>query len=308
MTEKERPMKSPTPSRRASARTATIISTLLVAAAPPVLSTRQADAAPSPSDAIEVTMGDYAYKVSGPLKSGGTIRYRNTGKEAHVAVYLRLRPGKTLADVQTALASDKPDALASVGEEVSLPGAMVSPGHEVAITVPTLKAGTYVLICFIPAETDGKPHFMKGMISQITVAAVKAKASAGDVKFDVTPGKGIIGPNSLKAGKHTFDLRVGPGGAALEPLLLAVPNGETVASIATKIDAIFATADKGAMAKGSGAKLAKLLVFAGFDFKETRTASFGVNLKPGNYILAAVDNDKKPLPDPIREQITIKVT
>ena len=44
------------------------------------------------------------------------------------------------------------------------------------------------------------------------------------------------------------------------------------------------------------------------DFKKDRTVSFGVDLKPGQYIFAAVDTDIDKLPNPFLEQITIKVT
>ena len=44
------------------------------------------------------------------------------------------------------------------------------PGGESSATLD-LEPGNYVLVCVIPAMTDGQPHFMKGMVKEIIVAA-----------------------------------------------------------------------------------------------------------------------------------------
>src|SRR5690349_13147212 len=55
------------------------------------------------SDTIQIEYLDYAYKVSGPLTAGGTIEFRNGGKEMHMMYVGKLKAGKSLTDVQTAL-------------------------------------------------------------------------------------------------------------------------------------------------------------------------------------------------------------
>ena len=65
-------------------------------------STTSARAQGSPVVSIEMT--DFAYSVSGPLTAGGSLRISNTGKEFHMLGVGRLKPGKTLADLQKALA------------------------------------------------------------------------------------------------------------------------------------------------------------------------------------------------------------
>jgi hypothetical protein len=55
------------------------------------------------SDVVTIEMSDFAYSVSGPLITGGTLQIRNTGQEFHMLGIGRLKPGKTLADLTKAL-------------------------------------------------------------------------------------------------------------------------------------------------------------------------------------------------------------
>lgn len=52
------------------------------------------------SDTIQIDYVDYAYEVSGPLTAGGTIELANKGDEFHMIHAAKLKPGKTLKDVQ----------------------------------------------------------------------------------------------------------------------------------------------------------------------------------------------------------------
>jgi hypothetical protein len=58
---------------------------------------------PKAEATVSVTMTDYAFAVSGPLVAGGTLKVANNGTEFHMLGMGRLKPGKTLADVQTAI-------------------------------------------------------------------------------------------------------------------------------------------------------------------------------------------------------------
>lgn len=64
---------------------------------------------------IDVEMIDYAYKVSGPLQAGGTVKLSNTGKEFHMLGMGKLKPGKTLDDFREVLSQGGPE-----GGEASL--------------------------------------------------------------------------------------------------------------------------------------------------------------------------------------------
>jgi hypothetical protein len=52
------------------------------------------------------------------------------------------------------------------------------PGGENSATVD-LEPGRYVMVCVIPAMTDGQPHHMKGMVKEISVVARRGVQQAG---------------------------------------------------------------------------------------------------------------------------------
>ncbi|HWC11394.1 MAG TPA: hypothetical protein VG455_09250, partial [Acidimicrobiales bacterium] len=60
-------------------------------------------AAPQGSSSVTVDMTEYAFAVSGPLTAGGTVQLANRGREFHVAAMGKLKPGRTLADIEAAL-------------------------------------------------------------------------------------------------------------------------------------------------------------------------------------------------------------
>ena len=63
---------------------------------------------PRGSDTVTIEMRDHSYTVSGPLNAGGTLRISNVGREVHMMGLGRLRPGKTLQDLQAILAEFGP--------------------------------------------------------------------------------------------------------------------------------------------------------------------------------------------------------
>jgi hypothetical protein len=78
----------------------------------------------------------------------------------------QLAPGKTLADFQAWVQGGMkgPPPAKPVG---GVTGPDVG-GHQTFTA--TLAAGKYVLICFVPDKADRKPHFMHGMVKEITVS------------------------------------------------------------------------------------------------------------------------------------------
>ncbi len=124
------------------------------------------------ADAI-ISMADYTFVITGTLRSGNqTVRLDNVGQEIHEAVFLRLKPGKTMADVQKAMQAQaggqslSPDQLPFEG----MPGGTMLSPHLTAFINPNLQPGDYVLACFIPSPSHGgQPHAALGMIRQVTV-------------------------------------------------------------------------------------------------------------------------------------------
>ena len=114
---------------------------------------------------VTATLYDYNFKLSAPIKPGlRTIRVYNAAKQHHELELVELAPGKTASDV-----------LAWMGKmEGPPPGkalggiAGIAPGVSQSFT-NNFKPGKYALICFLPDAKDGKPHFVHGMVQEITV-------------------------------------------------------------------------------------------------------------------------------------------
>jgi hypothetical protein len=122
--------------------------------------------APEPIADITITEKDYDFVVTGPLTAGPhTIRVENAGLQLHEVSVNQLAPGKTVADFQAWVQGGMkgPPPARPIG---GVTGPDVG-GHE-TFTV-TLAAGKYVLICFVPDQLDKRPHFMHGMIKEITI-------------------------------------------------------------------------------------------------------------------------------------------
>jgi uncharacterized cupredoxin-like copper-binding protein len=135
---------------------------LVVTPAPP-----GATAAQEPTSHVTVTLSDYAFTASAPLTAGThTIRVENTGPQLHELTIERLAPGKTIADWQRWLAGGMK------GEPPSMPvGGFAGPDSgKVGWVTVTLTPGSYLLLCYVPDVKDGAPHFVHGMVKEITIS------------------------------------------------------------------------------------------------------------------------------------------
>jgi hypothetical protein len=121
-----------------------------------------------PQADVTVNMIDYAFAITGTLRSGEqTIRVMNTGEALHEMQVFRLNEGTTFEQF-TAMLDQEPQE----GQEppfTYVGGPVMSPGVDGFVTL-NLEAGTHVLVCFIPApEHGGQPHYKLGMITQVDV-------------------------------------------------------------------------------------------------------------------------------------------
>ena len=126
-----------------------------------------AAAAAEPKADVTVTLSDYAFATSGPLTAGTrTIRVENAGPQLHELTIERLLPGKTLTDWQQWMAGGMR------GTPPAEPaGGLVGPDKgKVGWLTVTLTPGNYLLNCYVPDAKDGKPHFLHGMVQQITIS------------------------------------------------------------------------------------------------------------------------------------------
>jgi len=300
-------------------------------------------AAPQGEPVVTIDMIDHAFQVSGPLTAGGTIRLNNKGAEFHMVAFGKFKPGKTITDLQRVLSALAPpggaggagatttttrpaatttttratgttsttaapapaDPTAEVVDDLGLPGGFMGPGESVELTVPNLQPGTYALLCFIPSEGDGAPHYAKGMVNQLEVVAGTAPAPpTADATYKITPSKAIEGPATLTPGKHTLKLEVAAGSQDLEPGLARLNAGTTFQRLDTALGGLFEGDQP--PAKGAASRVPGQVVFGGFDFDAVTTLYLTVDLKAGNYTLVADDTDidKPGIPT---ELINIKV-
>jgi hypothetical protein len=133
------------------------------------------DPKPAKANVVTVTTIDYAFEAPDTIAAGRTTFHLvNKGPDFHHVWLVKLEQGKTLKDLVEA--TKTPGPLPSWAVEVGGPNAPM-PGADNSATLD-LEAGHYVMACVIPAK-DGQPHFMKGMVKELTVVARPGVEQAG---------------------------------------------------------------------------------------------------------------------------------
>jgi hypothetical protein len=107
-------------------------------------------AATSPSPGagvtVNVTAADYSFAAPDTIQAGRvTMTLENTGRETHQAQLARIKPGRTLADVQAALTGRDPNAILALVDFAGGPDA-VPAGQRLTVQMD-LTAGDYVMMC-----------------------------------------------------------------------------------------------------------------------------------------------------------------
>ena len=133
---------------------------------------------------VTVKTMDYAFEAPASIPAGATtFRIVNAGREMHHVWLVKLEQGKTVGDYMQAMQAlakgEAPPpawAIDMGGPQMGMPGAL-------ADGTVNLEAGSYVIVCHIPAA-DGVPHSAKGMYKALTVTANAAPAA--EPKADVT--------------------------------------------------------------------------------------------------------------------------
>lgn len=125
-----------------------------------------AASAPLPPADLTITLSDFAFELSDSLRAGPQeIDVTVTQGQPHEVVILRLNPGKTPADVAAWAATYQgPIPATTFGGTTA-----ISAGQRERIKL-NLVPGDYLLICFVPDATDGKPHLAHGMVHQFTIS------------------------------------------------------------------------------------------------------------------------------------------
>jgi uncharacterized cupredoxin-like copper-binding protein len=126
-----------------------------------------ASGATMPATDVTVTLDDYSFTFSKPLTAGKhVINVVNKAAQTHEVVFVKLAPGKTMADL---LKYVEKDLMKGPPPGVTIDGmAGLAKGRMASFPV-NLTPGTYGMICFVPDHKDGKPHSAHGMVKQFEV-------------------------------------------------------------------------------------------------------------------------------------------
>lgn len=124
-------------------------------------------AEPAPRADVTVTMRNYEFQLSEPLRAGRRVlRLENAGPQEHHILLQRLEPGKSKADVERWMAAGR------TGKRPLSPvffgTSRQSRGETLYVTVE-LERGAYLFICRIPDAGDGRPHVDHGMRTEVRV-------------------------------------------------------------------------------------------------------------------------------------------
>ena len=184
--------------------------------------------APTSANAVTITATDYAFGAPDTIQAGlTTFRLHNPGREPHQAV-IAGAPGKTFAELETALVKAEPTMFAGLTIPV---GAGAVGSGDSSIVTADLTPGNYLVLCYIPSP-DGRPHVMKGMYHRLVVIPAAAGSTRPvEPRADLTVtlsdyAFALSAP--LTAGTHT--IRVENSGPQLHELTIErLEPGKTLA-------------------------------------------------------------------------------
>ena len=114
---------------------------------------------------VNISLMDYGFDIRQVITAGKhVIKVTNKAMQSHEILIAKLAPGKTAADLPAWVEKmDGPPPAMPLGGLAPLAS---GESNEIVVDLPP---GEYGLFCFVPDAKDGKPHFMHGMMRQITV-------------------------------------------------------------------------------------------------------------------------------------------
>jgi hypothetical protein len=197
-----------------------------------------------------------------------TFNLVNAGQTFHHMIVARLDSGKTITDLNAALASHGPPPawLVMIGG----PNAPDPQGGEANATMD-LRPGNYVMICMVDTP-DRVPHVAKGMMHAFTVIDPGSSAPApkadvtivlADYRFDISA--------PVTAGKRTFEVRT-DAPQAHEIELIKLAPGKTQNDLLQWMEKM-----EGPPPGSAIGGIAPLV--------PGRTAYFTADMEPGEYVL-----------------------
>jgi hypothetical protein len=108
---------------------------------------------------------DYNFRLSTPISAGTrTIEVHNAGPQHHEIELVQLAPGVSAADFMKWMGKmEGPPPGKALGGVAGMEQGLTQ--YFTADFAP----GNYLFLCFLPDTKDGKPHFVHGMIQEVTV-------------------------------------------------------------------------------------------------------------------------------------------
>lgn len=128
--------------------------------------TAPARQAAPPNANVTLVLNDYSFEFDKPLAAGKhTIKVENRAGQDHEIQLIKLAPGKTMDDLRRwSMELKGPPPGNAVGGTAGMKQGVVN-YFDVELT-----PGEYVAVCYIPDRKDGKPHFMHGMMRQVSIS------------------------------------------------------------------------------------------------------------------------------------------
>lgn len=264
---------------------------------------------------VTIEMVDFGYEVSGPLATGTqTFETTNSGDEIHMMGIAKMKDGVTIEQVTETLndsgeeggAEEQPEEDASADDsaegeeggdlfealfdgELGAPGHVIFPGTTQKVALEDdLDVGSYALICFIPSEGDGAPHFAKGMIGELTVVEEggNTETPESDAAYVLPDQAEPDGPTTLEAGESTLKL-TNDGEIGKDFIVGQVDGGDPKV-----FDAYFEEFFEGEEPPPVGAAAQAPGTIAGmvFEVSPGQTVYLTVDLAPGEWTLVSTNN------------------
>ncbi len=178
-----------------------------------------------PIPSVIIQAAEYRYTAPAEMPAGiVSVTLHNTGKTDHDLLFLRVKNGKTRADLLNALSS--PTLVEQVAD--SFGGVGRTPAGQSRQAVLDLQEGEYLIISIEPSDGRDLPDVAKGMQAWIKVVASPNPAVAPHADIVASMKDGIIAlPASIPAGTHTFEVR-SEGVSPHRLILVKLQSGKTM--------------------------------------------------------------------------------
>jgi hypothetical protein len=188
---------------------------------------------------IKIFATDYNYAAPKSTSAGWTrVILKNSGSEQHLVQFLRLNDGVTMEQFEEALKQGEGPAFELVKFMGGVGAVAPSGSAQVVLNLPE---GEYVIFCPIPSASDHAPHFVKGMISSLSVQpageitgsepTADLEVKLADYAFEM-PDTLLAGPTKIKVSNqgpepHEFNILKLEEGKTAEDVLqyLSAPEG-----------------------------------------------------------------------------------